>query len=541
MAVEATQAHWKKTIWYVVLTLLAIVVLFPIYMTLVRALSTPAVYVREGLPLYPVSIEWDVWSRAWDLGNLDEKIAVSAVVTVIIVCGQLITSTLAAYAFAFLEFPLKRVLFLVFMATLMLPIEVTLIPNVQTIRELGWFNSYQGLSVLFLATAFGTFLIRQGFMGVPRDLRDASQLDGYGHLAFLWRVAIPVTRPVIASFAVIAFLVGVEPVHLASCGGHRGSLGDDPDRAQVAVRSHRRAEQHGARGGHHRRPSRARTADLPATPTHPRPHGRCRQGLSNHESIPLHEGVIHASRQVRRRRRWLLALLLTFALIAAASRRQQRQQHRRHERRRRRIGLRREHARRARSTPSTPSPAPSRSWCGTATSPRPRRRSTSWSAQYNASRPRCSRAASRARATSYDEIWNKYQSARADRRPARASPSSRTPRPQGDRRQRHGAARAVVHRRRRLRHQRPGQPVPSTTTASIDGAFVPGHRSACRARCSTTTTNHFRPAGLDPDDLADDARRAARDGAERSRTRASRRQPLVIYLQLVVHRDVAHR
>jgi sn-glycerol 3-phosphate transport system permease protein len=206
MALDSTQATWKKTAWYVVLTALSIVVLFPVYMTLVRALSTPAVYVREGQPLFPVSIEWNVWTRAWDLGNLDQKIVVSAVVTVVIVVGQLITSTLAAYAFAFLEFPLKRVVFLIFMATLMLPIEVTLIPNVQTIRELGWLNSYQGLSVLFLATAFGTFLIRQGFMGVPKDLRDASQLDGYGHLSFLWRVAIPVTRPVIASFAVISFL-----------------------------------------------------------------------------------------------------------------------------------------------------------------------------------------------------------------------------------------------------------------------------------------------------------------------------------------------
>lgn len=206
MARETTEATWKKAVWYVVLTALAVVVLFPVYMTIVRALSTPAVYVREGQPLYPVSIEWNVWSRAWDLGDLDDKIIVSAVVTLIIVGGQMITSILAAYAFAFLEFPLKRFIFLAFMATLMLPIEVTLIPNVQTIRELGWLNSYQGLSVLFLATAFGTFLIRQGFMGVPRDLRDASQLDGFGHMAFLWRVAIPVTRPVIASFAVISFL-----------------------------------------------------------------------------------------------------------------------------------------------------------------------------------------------------------------------------------------------------------------------------------------------------------------------------------------------
>ncbi len=180
--------------------------LFPIWMALVRALSTPAVYVREGLPLYPVGIQWDVFSRAWDLGNLGDKVRISVVVTFVIVAGQLITSLFAAYAFAFLRFPFKRLIFVIFMATLMLPIEVTLIPNVQTVRELGWFNSYLGLSIPFVATAFGTFLIRQGFLGIPRDLRDAAQLDGYGHLSFLWRVAIPVTRPVIASFTVIAFL-----------------------------------------------------------------------------------------------------------------------------------------------------------------------------------------------------------------------------------------------------------------------------------------------------------------------------------------------
>jgi sn-glycerol 3-phosphate transport system permease protein len=101
---------------------------------------------------------------------------------------------------------LRRFLFFVFMATLMLPIEVTLIPNVQTIRSIGWLNSYPALVGPFLATAFGTFLLRQGFRGIPRDLLDASQLDGFGHLAFLRRVAIPVTRPVVASFGVIAFL-----------------------------------------------------------------------------------------------------------------------------------------------------------------------------------------------------------------------------------------------------------------------------------------------------------------------------------------------
>jgi len=192
--------------WYIGLSALSIVVLFPVYMTLVRALSTPAAYVREGLPLTPVNPQWDVFQRAFTEGDMGGRLALSAVVTIIIVVAQLVTSVLAAYAFTFLDFPGRRIAFAVFMATLMLPIEVTLIPNVATIRDLSWFNSLQGLTAPFLATAFGIFLIRQGFTAIPKDLRDAAALDGFGHLAFLRRVAIPVTRPVIASFGVIAFL-----------------------------------------------------------------------------------------------------------------------------------------------------------------------------------------------------------------------------------------------------------------------------------------------------------------------------------------------
>lgn len=206
MGAEVVTSPWKKVGWYASLGALSVLVLFPIWMTIVRAVSTPRDYVQAGQPPWPVEPQWDVFSRAWDLGDLGAKFTLSAIVTVVIVAGQLLTSILAAYAFAFLDFPFKRTLFVVFMATLMLPIEVTLIPNVDTIRELDWLNSYQGLATPFLATAFGTFLIRQGFLGVPRDLRDAAQLDGFGHFGFLWRVAIPITRPVIASFTVIAFL-----------------------------------------------------------------------------------------------------------------------------------------------------------------------------------------------------------------------------------------------------------------------------------------------------------------------------------------------
>jgi sn-glycerol 3-phosphate transport system permease protein len=206
MGADAPLAPWKRLGWYLGLSALSVVVLFPIYMTLVRALSTPRSYLRQGHPLAPVDVQWDVFSRAWTEGDLGRRFLVSAVVTLAIALAQLVTSVLAAYAFTFLRFPGRRLAFVAVMATLMLPIEVTLIPNVETMRSLGWLNSYQGLAAPFLATAFGIFLIRQGFLGIPRDLRDAAQLDGYGHLAFLRRVAIPVTRPVIASFAVVSFL-----------------------------------------------------------------------------------------------------------------------------------------------------------------------------------------------------------------------------------------------------------------------------------------------------------------------------------------------
>lgn len=196
----------KNLGWYVVLTALSLIVLFPVWMILMRALSQPISYLSAGQPPRPVDPEWDVFSRAFTRGDLGRKLMVSTVATVIIATAQVTTSVLAAYAFAFLRFPFRRTIFVAFMATLMLPIEVTLIANVETIRTFGWFNSYQGLTAPFLAAAFGTFLIRQGFLGIPPDLRDAAELDGYSHLGFLWHVAIPVTRPIIASFTVISFL-----------------------------------------------------------------------------------------------------------------------------------------------------------------------------------------------------------------------------------------------------------------------------------------------------------------------------------------------
>jgi sn-glycerol 3-phosphate transport system permease protein len=196
----------KDTGWYVLLALLSLVVLFPVWMTLVRALSTPIAYIDAGQPLHPVDVQWDVFRRAWDDGELARKFGITIVVTGIITVCQVVTSVLAAYAFAFLRFPFKKIVFALFMATLMLPIEVTLLVNAVTIRNLGWLDSFQGLTAPFLASAFGVFLVRQGFLGIPQDLRDAAELDGLGHLGFLRRVAVPVTKPIVASFTLVAFL-----------------------------------------------------------------------------------------------------------------------------------------------------------------------------------------------------------------------------------------------------------------------------------------------------------------------------------------------
>jgi sn-glycerol 3-phosphate transport system permease protein len=151
-----------------------------------------------------IAVGGEIWTRAWNDGDLGSPLVRSLTITVLITVCQVVTSVFAAYAFAFLRFPLRGLVFAFFMGTLLLPLEVTLLANVQTIRDLTWINSNQALVLPFAATAFGTFLIRQGFLGLPGEIRDATRLDGYGHLSFLWKFAVPLTRPVIASFTVIS-------------------------------------------------------------------------------------------------------------------------------------------------------------------------------------------------------------------------------------------------------------------------------------------------------------------------------------------------
>lgn len=192
---------------YLVLSLLSLIVLIPMYVMVVSSLLIAPDQLTSRPPaLWPDDPQWDTYSRAWDQGNMALYLRNSAVVTTMITVGQVVTSILAGYAFALLRFPFKRTIFVAFLATMMLPFELTIVTNLTTVTDLGWYNTYQALAVPFLATGMGVFLLRQAFLQIPPDLRDAAQVDGYGHLRFLLRVAIPLARPMIAALTVFAFL-----------------------------------------------------------------------------------------------------------------------------------------------------------------------------------------------------------------------------------------------------------------------------------------------------------------------------------------------
>lgn len=189
---------------YVLLLVVSFVVLFPIYATVVAAFK-PTRNVLQN-PLVPDAFTLSVIGDAWTEGRLGRFILNSVIVAVVVTVCQVATSIMSGYAFAMLDFPGRKVVFVVFLATLLVPLEATLVVNRRTIDSLGWLNSYQGLAVPFVATAFGTFLLRQVFLGFPADLRDAARIDGAGHVRFLWSVALPVIRPTVAALALFGFL-----------------------------------------------------------------------------------------------------------------------------------------------------------------------------------------------------------------------------------------------------------------------------------------------------------------------------------------------
>lgn len=204
MAADRPLRGWRLAGRYSLLGVVTFVVLFPVYTTVIAALK-PGDKVLQR-PLLPDSFTLEVLSDAWTSGRLGRYLLNSLIVAVVVTLFQVITSLLSAYAFALLDFPGRGVVFGVFLATLLVPLEATMVVNRRTVDSLGWLNTYQGLAVPFLATAFGTFLLRQAFLTLPGELRDAARIDGAGHLAFLRHVAVPLVTPTLGALALFSFL-----------------------------------------------------------------------------------------------------------------------------------------------------------------------------------------------------------------------------------------------------------------------------------------------------------------------------------------------
>ncbi len=195
----------QTALLYAVLSVVALLVLLPLLFALSLSLQGPTI-APTLLPDFS-NLDWSSFGQVFrEEPNLTRWIVNSFVVSLAVTLGQLITSSLAAYALANINFPGKIAFFFFFLGTVMIPWEATIIPNYLAVTRLGWKDSYQGLIAPFLAGGFGIFLLRQYFLTLPRDLYEAAVLDGCGHARYLWSILLPLSRPALATLAVYTFL-----------------------------------------------------------------------------------------------------------------------------------------------------------------------------------------------------------------------------------------------------------------------------------------------------------------------------------------------
>jgi sn-glycerol 3-phosphate transport system permease protein len=196
----------RSSLIYLILLIAAAFVLYPLVYTFLTSLMTPAESSMYPPKLFPSGFYLGAFSTVLDLVPLQSFIINSFIVSTGIMAGQVLTASMAAYAFVYVAFRGRALWFAIFLSTMMIPWEVTFIPNYLSVKSWGWLDSYQGLIVPFIASAFGIFLLRQYFMQLPRELFEAAKIDGCGHARhFVW-IVLPLSRPALASLAVYGFL-----------------------------------------------------------------------------------------------------------------------------------------------------------------------------------------------------------------------------------------------------------------------------------------------------------------------------------------------
>ncbi len=195
---------FKRILLYLLLTVTALVMFFPIIYAFMVSFMTGG-EILQG-KFFPSTISLDNYERVFDRLPLLQYLLNSFIVSAGVMVGQLIVCSLAAYAFVFIPFKGRDLVFFIFISTMMIPWEATMIPNFFTIQKLDWINTYQGLTIPFFALAFGTFLLRQHFKTIPKELHEAAQIAGLSRFAFFIRVILPVSKTSLVTLGAYGFL-----------------------------------------------------------------------------------------------------------------------------------------------------------------------------------------------------------------------------------------------------------------------------------------------------------------------------------------------
>ncbi|MDQ0644851.1 carbohydrate ABC transporter permease [Microbacterium murale] len=201
------KANLARNWWgYLLLIAAGLAFVLPLYILVTTAFKTNGEIYTWPMKWLPSEFTWDNLVAAWELAPFDAFITNSVIVTVIGATAKIVLAVFTAYAFAYLPFPGKNVLFLVMLGALMVPGHVTLLVNYITIGNMGLINTYAGLILPGVASAFGTFLLRQHFLSLPKEVFEAAEVDGAGHLRKLFSFALPMSIPAVATVGLIAVI-----------------------------------------------------------------------------------------------------------------------------------------------------------------------------------------------------------------------------------------------------------------------------------------------------------------------------------------------
>ena len=206
---------WLNILSHAVLIFGVAIVAFPLYLALIASTHTASDIVQSPMPLLPGVHMWENYKEALigsgKLGsntNVVHMMWVSFVVAMIITVGKIAISLLSAFAIVYFRFPFKMLCFWAIFLTLMLPVEVRILPTYKVVADLGLLNSYAGLSLPLIASATATFLFRQFFLTVPDELVEAARIDGAGAMRFFKDILVPLSKTSIAALFVIQFIYG---------------------------------------------------------------------------------------------------------------------------------------------------------------------------------------------------------------------------------------------------------------------------------------------------------------------------------------------